>query len=246
MMTPTPENRIRHAAASLVSPRAAGVPLTGSPAAVPLTPSPSRSPIVTRTTKPVTRAAGGSPGIVAGYAILWEKLSLDLGGFTEKVTWGALDDTLQAVRDRRHDVLLQFNHDGQHLLGRTSSGHLKLSIDGAGLRFEARLPDTTLARDMYRLVAEGILKGASIGFSLGIDSWDKTGGRSIRTIKKMTLWEISIVARPAYYMTSAQVMRSAPSPGNWVAARLRAVAAKPHRMVAADALRADAQGIIRR
>lgn len=235
----SPENRIRYAVAPFVSPRAAGVPLSCSP----MTPSPSPA---TRATKPVTRAAGGSPGIVSGYAILWDRLSLDLGGFRERIVMGALDDTLKAVRDGQHDIMFQYAHDGQHLMGRTSSGHLKLTTDATGLRYEARLPDTTLARDLYRLVAEGILKGASIGFSLGIDAWDRTGTATTRTIKRLTLWEISIVSRPAYYMTSAQVHRSAPSPGTWAAARLRAVAAKPHRMTRADALRADDQGIIRR
>jgi len=234
---------IRHAAASLVSPRAAGVPLAALRSAA--TSSPSRATVTTRTTKPVTRAAGSGPGSIMGYALLWDGLSLDLGGFRERVDRAALDDTLKAVQAGQHDVLLQFNHDGQHLLGRTSSGHLRLTTDTKGLRYEARLPDTTLARDMYRLVTEGILKGASIGFSLGIDSWDRSGRTPIRTVKKMTLWEISVVARPAY-QSSAQVVRSVPTPTAWTAARLRAVAAKPHRMVAADALRADAQGIIRR
>jgi HK97 family phage prohead protease len=181
-----------------------------------------------------------------GYALLWDGLSLDLGGFRERVDRAALDDTLKAVQAGQHDVLFQFNHDGQHLLGRTSSGHLRLTTDTKGLRYEARLPDTTLARDMYRLVAEGILKGASIGFSLGIDSWDRSGRTPIRTVKRMTLWEISVVARPAYFQSSAQASRASPTPTAWTAARLRAVAAKPHRPVAADALRADAQGIIRR
>lgn len=211
-----------------------------------MTPSLGRSPGTTRATKPVTRAAGGSPGIVMGYAILWDRLSLDLGGFRERIVMGALDDTLKAVRDGTHDIMFQYAHDGQHLMGRTSSGHLKLTTDGTGLRYEARLPETTLARDLSRLIAEGILKGASIGFSLGIDSWDRSGTATTRTIKRLTLWEISIVSRPAYYMTSAQIHRSAPSPGTWAAARLRAVAAKPHRMTAADSMRADAQGIIRR
>jgi HK97 family phage prohead protease len=209
-------------------------------------PSPSRATVVTRATTPVTRAAGGSPGIVTGYAILWDRLSLDLGGFRERIVMGALDDTLKAVREGTHDIMFQYAHDGQHLMGRTSSGHLKLTTDAAGLRYEARLPDTTLARDLYRLIAEGILKGASIGFSLGIDSWDRSGKATTRTIKRLTLWEISLVSRPAYFMTSAQVHRSAPSPGTWAAARLRAAANKPHRMTTVDIMRADDQGIIRR
>lgn len=233
----TPNNRIRYAVAPLVTPRADNVPVTGSRAA--------GSP-------PMGRAASGTPGVVAGYAILWDELSLDLGGFLERIVRGAVDDTLKAARDGTHDILFQYAHDGQHLIGRTSSGHLKLTTDATGLQYEIRLPDTTLSRDLFRLVAEGILKGASIGFSLGTDSWERRGTTSIRTIKKLTLWEVSLVSRPAYYRTSAQAWRSAPSPGTmaaraaWTAARLRAVAAKPHRMTRADALRADAHGIIRR
>ena len=252
MMLPT-ENRIRHAAASMLSPRAIGVVASSiRPAAT--TPPATRTTTTTATVKQasvprkaVSRAVRGSSlGSVVGYAILWDKLSLDLGGFRERIVRAALDDTMKGIEDGTLDILFQYAHNGEHLLGRTSSGHLTLTRDASGLRYHARLPDTALARDLQRLIAEGILKGASIGFTLGIDSWDRSGPMSLRTIKRLSLWEISVVSRPAYYMTSAQVTRSAPTSTTWQTAKLRAVAAKPHRRVASDMLRADDRGMLRR
>lgn len=233
----TDSRLIRYAVAGPLAQRVAGATGTTTTPVVP-----RRAPVV----KPVQRSAGGSPGVIAGYAILWDRLSLDLGGFKERVARGAVDETLKGIAAGTHDVLFQYAHEGQHLLGRTSSGHLKLSTDATGLRFEARLPGTTLARDLWQLVVAGILKGASIGFSLGIESWDRTGMTPVRTVKTMSLWEISVVSRPAYYMTSASAMRSAPTEGVWAAVRLRAAAAKPHRLTGRDALREDPSGIIRR
>jgi HK97 family phage prohead protease len=167
-----------------------------------------------------------SPGTLHGYVVKFDSLSSDLGGFREKIAYGAFNDTLQAVKDRRHDITLQTEHDTRNLLGRVAAGNLTLSVDEYGLRFAVVLPNTGLARDTLELVRTGILRGVSFGFSQPIDSWDRSGGDRVRTVKRLKLHEVSLVAHPAYGASSVSSTRATPTAANWVAARLRATAAR--------------------
>jgi HK97 family phage prohead protease len=162
-----------------------------------------------------------------GYVVAFDSLSSDLGGFRERIAHGAFSDTLQAVKERRHDITLQTEHDTRNLLGRVAAGNLTLSVDEYGLRFVVVLPNTTLARDTLELVRTGVMRGVSFGFSQAIDSWDRSSGGTVRTVKRLKLHEVSLVAFPAYGQSSVSSTRAMPTPGNWAAARLRATAARP-------------------
>ncbi len=86
---------------------------------------------------------------ISGYAAVYNSPSCDLGGFTEVIAPGAFDRCLGT----NPDVACLHEHDRrQGLLGRTTSGTLRLSSDSLGLRFETDLPNTTLGND----VAESI------------------------------------------------------------------------------------------
>jgi HK97 family phage prohead protease len=191
------------------------------------------APLPARAAPPLAAGSGrsagkvsSSPGTLLGYVVKFDSLSSDLGGFREKIAYGAFNDTLQAVKDRRHDITLQTEHDTRNLLGRMAAGNLTLSVDEYGLRFAVVLPNTGLARDTLELVRTGILRGVSFGFSQPIDSWDRSGGDRVRTVKRLKLHEVSLVAHPAYGASSVSSTRATPTAANWVAARLRATAAR--------------------
>lgn len=150
-----------------------------------------------------TPAAEGKPATLAGYAAVFGSTSEDLGGFREIIAPGAFRDALAGGGDIR----ALFSHDPDQLLGRTSSGTLRLREDDKGLAFDLDVPDTTYARDMMEMVKRKDIRGMSFGFRTpkGGDSWAKAGGALIRTLHNIGLGEISVVASPAYRDTSLSV-----------------------------------------
>ncbi len=148
-------------------------------------------------------AADGKPAKLAGYAAVFGSTSEDLGGFREIIAPGAFRESI----DSGDDIRALFAHDPNMLLGRTSNKTLRLSEDDKGLRFEMDVPDTSYARDMMALVNRGDIRGMSFGFRTAKDgdSWAKSGGSLIRTLKNVKLGEVSVVAQPAYRATELSV-----------------------------------------
>ncbi|MFR9804609.1 HK97 family phage prohead protease [Pseudonocardia sp. RS010] len=120
----------------------------------------------------------------------------DLGSHLEQLAVTAFRSVLADVNT---DVRALWNHNSDHLLGRQSSGTLRLSTDSEGLQFEVDLPDTTVGRDVRILAERGDLTGASFGFVPGQDSWSTVGERRMRTHTSVSrLVDVSPVTFPAY------------------------------------------------
>lgn len=144
------------------------------------------------------RTLGGkSAPRLAGYAAVFDTPSEDLGGFVEYVRAGAFRRTLQS---NRLDPLALVHHMPHLVLGRRSSGTLRLSEDTRGLEFEIDLPDTTTARDIAVSVERGDIRGASFAFSVAPegDRWNMAGDAITRDLIDVDLHEITITATPAY------------------------------------------------
>lgn len=142
--------------------------------------------------------------VVEGYALKFDTPSRDLGGFVEVISPNALDGVDLS------DVRCFFGHDTKKILGRTSSGTLKLTIDEVGLHFRCELPNTQHGRDVYELVKRGDLSQCSFGFTLGeqdAESWVRSqDGTIVRTIRQFeSVFEVSLVAIPAYDDTNVKV-----------------------------------------
>ncbi len=139
---------------------------------------------------------GSSPGTLHGYAARFDSESVDLGGFTERISPGAFTEALQTS-----DVRALVNHDPNLVLGRTPKT-LRLHEDHQGLRFELDLPDTTVGRDTAESVRRGDVSGCSFSFTLADagDSWSTgAAGTSRREIHQIgTLFDIGPVTYPAY------------------------------------------------
>jgi uncharacterized protein len=134
-----------------------------------------------------------------GYAAKFDQPSENLGGFVEYVERGAFSRSLKS----RNDVMLLWNHDAGQPLASTRSGTMKLTEDEIGLRVEARLPQTTLGKDLAILLRDGIVGKMSFGFNVIKDSWNSEGNE--RRLKSVRLFEVSAVVWPAYTSTSASV-----------------------------------------
>ena len=151
------------------------------------------------------RADGDVPKIV-GHAAVFNKLSLNLGGFRETIELGAFENAIG-----ESDIRSLFNHDPNFILGR-SPDTLSVREDDVGLFTETTPPDTQTVRDMVlEPMRRGDLTQMSFAFRIdqGGDDWfEDDDGRLVRTIKKggvKELFDISPVTYPAYPDTDVAV-----------------------------------------
>lgn len=164
---------------------------------------PTTTDVRTLTTDLTTRSSDDNGMTVEGYAMLYDQPSVPMP-FVEYIDRGALDNVDLSK------VLLLYGHDLNSVLARSDAENLQLRADDKGLWFRATLPDTTLGRDTYTNVANGNLKGCSVGFKIGDDKWlQGNNGNVIHHIRSFDqLIEISITPIPAYTETSVDVQRS--------------------------------------
>lgn len=144
-----------------------------------------------------------SPGKLSGFAILYNSLSQDLGGFVEQVKPGALKRSLAQPDNIRAYV----EHDPHKLLARVGSKTLELREHEKGIYFELSLPDVSYARDLGVLVQRGDIAGVSFGFRVNPngEAWEMRDGKLTRDLIDIDLREISIVGDPAYADTTVAV-----------------------------------------
>ena len=130
---------------------------------------------------------------IRGYAAVYNSDSEWMGGFYEQIEKGAFDEVLD------NDVRAYLNHDENYLLGRVSSGTLRISSDERGLFYEVDLPNTTYANDLIELMKRGDINQSSFAFLIDRDRWEERNGKTYRIIEKVSrLLDVSPVAQPAY------------------------------------------------
>jgi len=157
----------------------------------------------------IVEERGDGRSVIKGYAVVYNRLSVDLGGFRERIMPGAFDSVLNRQRGRA-DLVSYYNHNPDILLGRESSGTLKVWSDEKGVGFEVTPPASRA--DIMELVQRRDVKGASFTFS--VDKGGETfttdeNGRAIREVRAATIYELGPVVQPAYPSTSVSVaMRS--------------------------------------
>jgi HK97 family phage prohead protease len=135
---------------------------------------------------------------LSGYAAKFNSASVPLP-FIEKIAPGAFRKTLSETPD----VRLLINHEGLPL-ARTKNGTLRLEEDMIGLRFDAELPDTQEARDLWTLVQRGDVDQMSFAFRVIRQKWSQD--RQERTLTEVSLadGDVSVVTYPAYAATSVE------------------------------------------
>lgn len=122
----------------------------------------------------------------------------------ERILPGTFDRAL-----KQDDVRGAFNHDPSLLLGRTSAGTMRLSVDEVGLRYEIDLPDTSAGRDVAISVERRDVTGSSFAFEVTDQEFRTEKGVDIREIKGVRLYETGPVAFPAYEGTTVGVRSGA-------------------------------------
>ena len=139
--------------------------------------------------------------VVRGYAAVYDSDS-EFMGYYEQIEKGAFDDVLN------DDVRAYYNHDENYLLGRVSSGTLRIGTDKRGLYYEVDLPNTTYANDLVELMKRGDINQSSFAFLISEDRWEERDGKTYRIIEKVSrLLDVSPVAMPAYQMATSELKR---------------------------------------
>ena len=120
--------------------------------------------------------------------IPYESLSLDMGGWREKIQRGAFTQTLKAGTD----VLALWNHDTSEILGSTKAGTLNLEDQGDALTFSIRMPSSSASR--LETLERRDSTSVSFGFTVDPkgDEWDLSGPETIRTLRSVHLLEVSV------------------------------------------------------
>lgn len=140
--------------------------------------------------------------IIEGYAIIFNELSEDLGGFREMI----LPEAVTQELINNSDIYYLYNHcDNSTPLARSNHGvgSLELTIDSKGLKYRFNCLNT----EFYQLVQRGDLDKSSFAFSLPKDGsgeiWEKSSEYNyIRKITKIEqLYDCSAVLVPAYSAT---------------------------------------------
>jgi len=137
--------------------------------------------------------------IAEGYAAVFGRRSLDLGGFTEVIDPAAFTKTLTEA-----NVAAYWNHNDDYVLGDLKSGTLRLAVDDHGLRYDVDLPASWPGSYVAELLRRGDVRGSSFGFRTIRDKWEQDdNGVITRTLLEVALIDVSPVGRPAYPDTDA-------------------------------------------
>lgn len=102
------------------------------------------------------------------------------------------------------DVRALVNHNTTLVLGRTKAGTLELRVDGNGLwgRVTINQQDQD-AMNLYERVKRGDVDQCSFGFDILSEKTERLpDGRTLWTILKVRLYEVSVVTFPAYQDTA--------------------------------------------
>jgi len=142
-----------------------------------------------------------------GYAAVFGA-QYDNGWFIETIKSGAFGKVLGSTPD----VRALFNHNPDHVLGRTKSKTLTLDQDNKGLHFTNDLPATPRGDEVHALVDRGDIDGCSFSFIPSRQTWreepdpnDPKRKLLFRDIEEFEqIFDVGPVTFPAYEDTSVQ------------------------------------------
>ena len=142
------------------------------------------------------RAAEGSENdmTVEGYAAVFDTVT-NLGYMKEVIDRNAFDNADMS------DIVMKYNHEDSVLpMARTRGGSLQFNVDDHGLKIRAKLPETTVNKDIFTLIKEGVLSKMSFAFTVANEEYDyETDTRKILAFDK--IFDVSVVDVPAYETT---------------------------------------------
>lgn len=150
--------------------------------------------------------AEGNRLVIEGYAYRFHKRSQNLGGFVEQILPGAGEESAKA-----DDIRALFNHDSNLILGRNTSGTLRVGEDSEGLLYEIDGDiRQSYVQDLMIALERGDVNQSSFGFRAIDTDWGFTEDEfPLRSVVKMSLFDVSPVTFPAYTSSTSGVGKRA-------------------------------------
>lgn len=148
---------------------------------------------------------------ISGYGIVFNSDSLPMQMYEN----GRIVEVVERIKPESlkdcdmRDIICAYNHNFEKVMGRTTSGTMKISRDQRGIRYTVQTPETTYANDVIELIQRGDVRGSSFVFTMdyeeGYDIKQREDGKLEATPKKITkIYEMGPVITPAYPETTAE------------------------------------------
>lgn len=150
------------------------------------------------------RARDDDGPVIEGYFSVFNSDYPLWDGAVEQVAQGAFSETLDG------DIRALINHDTRLVLGRTAAGTLELREDEKGLWGRIRINEKDGdAMNLYARVQRGDISQCSFGFDiLDEEHMELAENRHLWIIRKVRLYEVSVVTFPAYAETSVSARKA--------------------------------------
>jgi HK97 family phage prohead protease len=155
----------------------------------------------------------GKPTVVRGYGAVFHRADNPgteywlYNDLVERVGRGAFDRALS----EKDDVRALFNHDVNQIMGRSSAGTLRLSVDDVGLRYEFDLPSSPNGENLAQALERKDVTGSSFSFDLLRVEYREESDFFVREMLDVRLFDVGPVTFPAYTAATAG-LRSAWKP----------------------------------
>lgn len=144
-----------------------------------------------------TRTEENGDLYISGYFSVFDSIYEICEGATESIASSAFDGALA------DDIRCLINHESMYVLGRTKAGTLELHTDSRGLWGDVKINQNDRdAMNLYERVKRGDVDQCSFGFEILEEEFKDQGNTVHWTIKKVRLYEVSVVTFPAYQDTS--------------------------------------------
>jgi HK97 family phage prohead protease len=144
-----------------------------------------------------TRAEENGDLYISGYFSVFNSNYEIFPGATESIANTAFDEALA------DDIRCLIDHKSMYVLGRTKAGTLSLRVDSRGLWGDVKINQNDQdAMNLYERVKRGDVDQCSFGFDILEEEFEDRGDSVHWTIKKVRLYEVSVVTFPAYQDTS--------------------------------------------
>lgn len=150
-----------------------------------------------------TRADEGTGDLyISGYFSVFNSNYEIWPGATESVSPEAFDGALS------DDIRCLIDHETRLVLGRNKAGTLDLKTDSRGLWGEVKVNQKDQdAMNLYERVKRGDVNQCSFGFEILDEEFEDRGTEVHWTIKKVKLYEVSVVTFPAYDETEVSARK---------------------------------------
>lgn len=151
----------------------------------------------------LTRAEDGNLYVEGYFSVYGSRYDLWDGAY-ETIEPGAFDGSLN------DDIRALTNHDTTLVLGRTKNGTLLLRTDDKGLWGSIIINQADQdAVNLYERVKRGDVSQCSFGFDILDQEVEYQDGEpTVWRIKKVKLYEVSVVTFPAYTDTSVEARKN--------------------------------------